>query len=428
MKMQVITFSAEFQFAALLAGLFFATFTLAIVWFYSTKDKYKKWALAQILFSYAFVWSNVFEGTIPVIGYFLTMLTRWFAIFLTLGIFLRETDKKIPRKILYPLLIILGVLFWVTIVILQWPTIFAAIPTSILMFIVFAFVSLKIAQVGSQSITQMAISAVYLFWAVVSLPVAVVPFIPELEVFGYVQFICQTIISLLLLLEFIQNYRNYLETQVRVSQLLRNLLAHDLRNYLNIITQAIGLIEVKDEESNKFLEIAKDSVDSASTFMNEIRETIIDLSSDSPSFVRLKIKPILEKVVERVIVEHELNPDQITITDISENCVVNTSPLIAQALWNILDNSVRYSTKKPAVRISCHPELKMTLVISDVAGGIPQEVKDTLLSKSNGRNILGIGLKIVMDLLKISEVDLEIQDILSGHEVTGTSFLLTFKS
>lgn len=428
MKMQVITFSAEFQFAALLVGLFFATFTLAIVWFYATKEKYKKWALAQILFSFAFLWSNVFEGTIPIFGYFMTMLTRWFAIFLTLGIFLRESDKKIPRRIFYPLLTILGVIYWILIVILQWPTIFAAIPTSILMFIVFTFVSLRIAQVGSKSSTQMAISAVYLFWAVVSLPVAVVPFIPGLEIFGYIQFICQTIISLLILLEFIQYYRNYLETQVRVSQLLGNLLAHDLRNYLNIIIQAIELIEVKDEESSKFLVIAKNSVDSASAFMNEIRETIIDLSSDSPSFVRLKIKPVLDKVVERVSTEHELNPDQLTITAISDNCVVNTSPLIAQALWNILDNSVRYSTKKPAVRISCHPDLKMTLVISDVAGGIPQEVKDTLLLKSNGRNNLGIGLKIVMDLLKICEVDLDIQDIYSGNEVTGTSFLLTFKS
>ncbi|MHA1481456.1 MAG: sensor histidine kinase, partial [Candidatus Thorarchaeota archaeon] len=384
--MQVMTLSTEFQFAALLVGLFFATFTLAIVWYYATKDKYRKWALAQILFSFAFIWSNVFESSIPHLGFFMTMLTRWFAIIFTVQIFLGEKGRKVPTKLLHPLLVILAILYWIPIVLLQLPTTYAAIPTSILMFVVFAFVSLKIARTRRKSSTQIAISAVYLFWAVVSLPTTVISFVPEFEVFGYLQFIGQTIISLLILLEFIQNHKVYLETQVKVSQLLRNLLAHDLRNYLNIITQAIELIDVKDEESNKYLTIAKNSVESASSFMNEIREIIVDLSSDSPIFVRLEIKPVLDKVVGRVIAEHDLDPGQIVITDISEDCVVNTSPLIAQALWNILDNSVRYSTKKPAVRISCHPDLKMTLVISDVAGGIPQEVKDTLMLKSDGRN------------------------------------------
>lgn len=428
MKMQTITLSAEFQFAALLVGLFFVTSTLAIVWYYSTQEKYSKWALAQILFSFACLWSNIFASSIPYFGCFMMMLTRWFAVIFTLQIFLGEKGRKIPTKLLHPLLVILAIIYYIPMVLLQLPVEYAAIPTSILMFIVFVFASWTIARTKRKSGTQIAMSAVYLFWALVSLPVTMLPFFPGLEVFGYLQFIGQTIISLLILLEFIQNYKMYQETQVRVSQLLRNLLAHDLRNYLNIITQAMELVKVKDEESNKFLTIAKDSVYSASNFMNEIRETIIDISSDSPSFVRLKFKPVLDKVVERVKAEHELTSEQIVITDISEDCVVNTSPLIAQALWNILDNSIRYSTKIPAVRISCHPDLKMTLVISDVAGGIPQEVKDTLLLRSNGRNNLGIGLKIVMDLLKICEVELDIQDIYSGNEISGTSFLLTFKS
>ncbi|MHA1576317.1 MAG: sensor histidine kinase [Candidatus Thorarchaeota archaeon] len=424
--MQIVALSVEFQFAALLTGLCFALFTLAIVWFYSTKEKYRKWALAQILFSIAFLWSNIFVNSIPLFGYFMTMLTRWCAITFTLRIFLGEKGRKIPTKFLNPLLILIVGSFWVSIVLLELPTIYAAIPTSILMFSVFAFVSWKIALMSTKSCTQKAISAVYMLWAIVSLPVTIQPFVPEFFVFGYLQFICQTFISLLLLLEFIQNHRTTLETQVKMSHLVRNLLSHDLRNYLNIITQAIELVEVDDEENTRYLTIAKNSLNSATSFMTEIRETLIDLSSASSNFVRLKIKPILDEVIERVITEHELDPNQIIITGISENNFVTTSPIIAQALWNILDNSVRYSTKKPAVEISFHPDLQMTLVISDVAGGIPQEIKETLLLKSNGRNSLGIGLKIVKDLLTICEVNLDIQDRYSGNEVTGTSFLLTF--
>ncbi|MHA1638280.1 MAG: ATP-binding protein, partial [Candidatus Thorarchaeota archaeon] len=110
------------------------------------------------------------------------------------------------------------------------------------------------------------------------------------------------------------------------------------------------------------------------------------------------------------------------------NSIVNCSPLLREVIWNLLDNSIKHSVGPPMIELSVTTDNYLALVISDRAGGIPDDLREALLFKTGGRNGLGLGLTIVRDLLQICGVELDIDDVNGDDEVIGTSFHLKFNT
>ncbi|MHA1930528.1 MAG: sensor histidine kinase, partial [Candidatus Thorarchaeota archaeon] len=336
--------------------------------------------------------------------------------------------KKIPIRTLHSRLLAIAILIWVPIGLGFIPPLFSAAISSPFLFLSFMIIVRLLARARTKTLIDYWTLLSFMLWGIVSLPMMLLPILPEVQVFGYLQFIAQTIVSLFMFVAFVRNTRVQLEAQLQVSQLLRNILAHDLRNYLNVISSAIELTEAKDEESEKYLTIALESIASASTFMMEIRDTLLELSAAPLQLVDIDLKTLVSNVVDRVKSEHLITDDQIDFDSIPDNSIVNCSPLLREVIWNLLDNSIKHSVGPPMIELSVTTDNYLALVISDRAGGIPDDLREALLFKTGGRNGLGLGLTIVRDLLQICGVELDIDDVNGDDEVIGTSFHLKFNT
>ncbi|MDF1539053.1 MAG: HAMP domain-containing sensor histidine kinase [Candidatus Thorarchaeota archaeon] len=423
--MQYVPIEAFLEISAIFAGVIFAVIALIGVYVYSSDIQYRRWAFSHLAFWTAFLPISIFSS-VPYVGEFISLLLKAIGSLILLRAFNYPRLSQVPNKILHPGMLLILILYWTPVVVLTLPTVTGAIICSTAMAFAFGFAAKEIlTNTHDRSKLWLSVGVSYLLWSISSIPMILLPFIPEIVFFGYLQFIGQSLVLITMYLSFIGGVTRTTEKSMKLTETTSSIIAHDLRNYLNVASSALNLAEGLNDESIKMIETARTALQDASIFIQRTRSMLMEISTSTPSAIDLDLAILVKEAAFQAQKEHSLENTQIEINN-CEQCYVSTSPLMKQVIWNIIDNSIRYSEQSPSLTIDLIRNGKIVLSISDHSGGISDSLKDLVMDQGTGENGLGLGLMLVREISHMCGVPVKIEDVVEQGNVIGTVYYLTF--
>ncbi len=223
-----------------------------------------------------------------------------------------------------------------------------------------------------------------------------------------------------------------LEASNRTKDLLFSIISHDLRSPAGNVFMLLNLLPGKNDSlSAGSMEILNATKVSVIDFRNLLENLLMWAKSQQDGIKLLKeklqLKPMISKVIsgnDPLIVNKHLqivtegNPDIKLWADSSSLEIV---------LRNLLSNAIKYSPEYTTIQIKWYTEAdQAVIVIEDEAGGIPEEVKSSLIApKTDEVSVLslqGLGLKLCSEFVRKNDGYWSI-----NNTPKGTRFMLYFK-
>lgn len=223
-----------------------------------------------------------------------------------------------------------------------------------------------------------------------------------------------------------------LEASNRTKDLLFSIISHDLRSPAGNVFMLLNLLPGKNDSlSAGSMEILNATKVSVIDFRNLLENLLMWAKSQQDGIKLLKeklqLKPMIAKVISGndplILNKHlqivtEGNPDIKLWADSSSLEIV---------LRNLLSNAIKYSPEYTTIQIKWYTEAdQAVIVIEDEAGGIPEEVKSSLIApKTDEVSVLslqGLGLKLCSEFVRKNDGYWSI-----NNTPKGTRFMLYFK-
>lgn len=207
-----------------------------------------------------------------------------------------------------------------------------------------------------------------------------------------------------------KKYERTLQRQRDDLRTLNQIVRHDIRNDLQLITSYAELLE--EEFDPKYVEIIQESGEHAVEFTNtarELAEVMLEESSDHQLMD-------LTGVVRSESAELEESYPEATVTvDIPDRLLVRADTMLSAAFRNLLKNAVVHNDKDtPSIEITATQDETHTRVrIADDGPGIPDDRKDDIFEhgeKGLDSEGTGIGLYLVQSLSKRYGGDIWVED------------------
>lgn len=203
--------------------------------------------------------------------------------------------------------------------------------------------------------------------------------------------------------------------------------AHDLRTPLSHVRQ--HLERARDEDAAPAARAAAIEAADAGlsgvlrTFDAMLRLAELDASPDVARMAPIDLADLAERVADA------FRPD---IEASGRTLVVQTSPaparadkdLVAQALANLLDNSMRHTPRGATIIVRASRNGETRLVVSDNGPGVPTSEREAVLKRfyrlaqSRSGPGAGIGLSIVAAVARLHGAELVLEDAKPGLRVT----------
>lgn len=206
----------------------------------------------------------------------------------------------------------------------------------------------------------------------------------------------------------IQRQRDGMVEERERLALVNQLLRHDIRNDLNLVT---GWADVLEEHVEPEGEAALKRVLGAAEHTLELVEAAGDFAEffgeGEEPLVPTDLRAVLSAEVEKLRAEYENRPTSLTVTgpELPERHVeVLATPLLSSVFSNLLNNAV-FHNDKAAVRIDVAVETREETAVVRVADngpGVPDDRKETLFGQGEKRSEspgLGLGLYLVDTLV-----------------------------
>jgi signal transduction histidine kinase len=204
------------------------------------------------------------------------------------------------------------------------------------------------------------------------------------------------------------------EAQQRKDEFLATL-AHELRNPLAPIRNAVHLIRIAGEDPQR-VGIACAIIDRQSQQMVRLVNDLLDLSRITRGALELHretvdLASVIQLAVETARPQIENGKHQLTLDLPERRIPVNVDRgRIAQAIANVLNNSARYSPPAGHIKLSVDADdTNASIVIADHGIGIPKELLDRVFQMyAQARDAdaavqegLGIGLALVRNIVEM---------------------------
>lgn len=222
-----------------------------------------------------------------------------------------------------------------------------------------------------------------------------------------------------------------LEAKERAERYL-DLLTHDIQGYNAVISGYIQLAMVKDKQGKRKDELQKalDTITASTELINTMRK-IQQVEMQNDAHGQTELTSMLEEVVSDVQV---IGGERTHISmDVKPECYIMASPMIREAFWNILINSVKHSEGEVHItvrqnRIYDGGREYHKFIIEDDGPGIPDDVKaKVFLRKYRGRTKAqgsGLGLYLTKMLVEAHRGRIWVEDRVTGDHTKGTRFIV----
>ena len=208
--------------------------------------------------------------------------------------------------------------------------------------------------------------------------------------------------------------------------------AHELKTPLAVIKTNIDVLKSNEETNIEEYKTTIEVVEKSVLKMNGIIETLLDIirQENEPLNDRVNVSVILEDVVEdlKVIASKSGISIEVNIEEIEDEMVGNEI-LLYRALYNIIENAIKYNKPLGTVTISCMKEQENIYIkISDTGEGIAVEEYENIFKpfyRCQGTNLssnsgIGLGLSLTQSAIKMHGGEITVNSIINQ----GTEFLI----
>lgn len=203
--------------------------------------------------------------------------------------------------------------------------------------------------------------------------------------------------------------------------------AHELRTPITVLRTKLDVFKKKKREQHEYDELVTtmetyiDRLSSIITDLLEFAETseLGEVEDVSLNSVIKTVVDDLESVAQNNMVNVQVNTHSDTQSEAQTFIVKGNTNLLYRALYNLVENAIRYNHKEGSVNIALETKGQECLVtISDTGVGIAPEQRELVfepfyrVNKSRSREFggAGIGLSLVKTILKRHEASITVSE------------------
>ncbi|WP_374966635.1 sensor histidine kinase [Lysinibacillus sp. RS5] len=207
--------------------------------------------------------------------------------------------------------------------------------------------------------------------------------------------------------------------------------AHELRTPLAVLKTKVDVFKKKHTHSAEEYDALIYVFEKQIQRLSELVSSLLNMTNmnDELANETICLKDVLEDIVSEL--SHIAEEKDVTLyLDCDESVVYGNTDLLYQALYNIVENGIKYNIDGGMVIITVKTDKKQVVVeIKDTGIGIPDEEKKNIfepfyrVDKSRSREMggSGLGLSIVHSIIQKHNGNILITD----HENGGTCFEIT---
>ncbi|MEZ3165040.1 PAS domain-containing sensor histidine kinase [Halorubrum sp. RMP-47] len=214
------------------------------------------------------------------------------------------------------------------------------------------------------------------------------PEIGEEAVFGYARDITE-----------LREYEQELEDQRDNLEILNQVLRHDVRNDLQLVTAYADLLveECEDEEVKGYITTIQDSADHAIELTRTAREIADVMLSTTKEGQQVNLRAILENEVSEV--QSSYPNAAVSLETTVSSVTINANDMLSSVFRNLLKNAIQHNDKAVAEVTTSVTEQDdiATIQIADNGPGVPDGQKDDIFAKGErGLESAGSGMGLYL--------------------------------
>jgi PAS domain S-box-containing protein len=212
-----------------------------------------------------------------------------------------------------------------------------------------------------------------------------------------------------------KEYERLLEEQRDDLEVLNQVLRHDIRNDLQLVTAYADLLadECEDDDVGEYIETIRRSADHAVELTGTAREladVLLSAKTDQQSF---DLRGVLESGVGEV--ESSYSDLVVTYGTAIPSVTVRANDMLGSVFRNLLKNAVQHNDKpRPEVTLSATEREETVVVrIADNGPGVPDHRKEAIFGEGEAgldSSGTGIGLYLVESLVDSYGGDVWVED------------------
>ncbi|MFJ8460151.1 sensor histidine kinase [Lysinibacillus xylanilyticus] len=207
--------------------------------------------------------------------------------------------------------------------------------------------------------------------------------------------------------------------------------AHELRTPLAVLKTKVDVFKKKHIHSTEEYDALISVFEKQIQRLSELVSSLLDMTNmnDELANETICLKDVLQDIVSEL--SHIADEKDVKLyLDCDESVVYGNTDLLYQALYNIVENGIKYNIDGGMVIITVKTDKKQVIVeIKDTGTGIPDEEKKNIfepfyrVDKSRSREMggSGLGLSIVQSIIHKHNGNILVTD----HENGGTCFEIT---
>lgn len=208
--------------------------------------------------------------------------------------------------------------------------------------------------------------------------------------------------------------------------------AHELRTPLAVLKTKVDVFKKKHTHSTEEYDALISVFEKQTQRLSELVHSLLDMTNMNDGFENgtICLKDVLEDIVSEL--SHIADEKDVKLyLDCDDSVVYGNTDLFYQALYNIVENGIKYNIDGGKVMINVKSDKKQIMVdINDTGFGIPDEEKKNIfepfyrVDKSRSREMggSGLGLSIVQSIINKHNGKITVTD----NENGGTCFKIKF--
>ncbi len=184
--------------------------------------------------------------------------------------------------------------------------------------------------------------------------------------------------------------------------------SHEFRTPLTSIRQLLELLSSGRIRDQAKIDDYYRILDKESARLQRMVENLLDfrrMESDANPYrtEALEVAPLLEEVTTEFREEYGLNKSALKLEATGKQIIQMDRESLVRAIWNLLDNAVKYSEDNPQITVSTHQQGgKIAIAVADQGIGISQEEQSRVFRKfvrgstAKVSQVKGTGLGLAM--------------------------------